>query len=66
MTLARRFYQRPTEQVAHDLIGKVLVRSVSGRRLAGVIVETEAYGQADDSASRACSSSRPTTVTKSQ
>jgi DNA-3-methyladenine glycosylase len=54
VTLARRFYQRPTEQVARDLIGKVLVRSVSGRRLAGVIVETEAYGHADDPASHAC------------
>jgi DNA-3-methyladenine glycosylase len=32
----------------------VLVRSVSGRRLAGVIVETEAYGHADDPASHAC------------
>lgn len=54
MTLARRFYQRPTVQVAKDLIGKMLVRSVSGRRLAGVIVETEAYGHADDPASHAC------------
>lgn len=54
MTLARRFYQRPTVQVAKDLIGKMLVRNVSGRRLAGVIVETEAYGHADDPASHAC------------
>lgn len=53
MILARQFYQRPTVQVARDLIGKTLVRNVSGRRLAGVIVETEAYGHADDPASHA-------------
>lgn len=55
MTLARAFYQRPTPQVARDLVGKTLVRNVSGRRIAGVIVETEAYGHADDPASHACS-----------
>lgn len=54
MTLARKFYQRPTEQVARDLIGKVLVRNISGKRIAGIIVETEAYGHAGDPASHAC------------
>ncbi len=54
MTLARSFYQRSTAQVARDLVGKVLVRNVSGRRIAGVIVETEAYGHVDDPASHAC------------
>jgi DNA-3-methyladenine glycosylase len=54
MILARSFYQRPTAEVAKDLIGKVLVRSLNGRRLSGVIVETEAYGHADDPASHAC------------
>jgi DNA-3-methyladenine glycosylase len=39
--------------VARDLVGKVLARNVSGRRLAGIIVETEAYGYADDPASHA-------------
>lgn len=53
MILSRSFYQRPTAQVARDLVGKVLVRTVYGRRLAGVIVETEAYGHADDLASHA-------------
>lgn len=51
------FYNRPTEQVARDLVGKVLVRTVisGGRRfrLSGVIVETEAYGHGDDPASHA-------------
>ncbi|AIC14424.1 DNA-3-methyladenine glycosylase [Nitrososphaera viennensis] len=54
MTLARSFYQRPTAEVARDLIGKVLVRSLNSHRLSGVIVETEAYGHADDPASHAC------------
>ena len=53
------FYQRPTEVVARDLIGKKLVRIMrdNGKefRLAGIIVETEAYGCTDDPASHAYS-----------
>lgn len=52
------FYRRPTEVVARDLVGKKLVRTIreNGRifRLAGIIVETEAYGYSDDPASHAC------------
>jgi DNA-3-methyladenine glycosylase len=52
------FYRRPTEVVARDLVGKRLVRILrkNGRafRLAGTIVETEAYGYSDDPASHAC------------
>jgi DNA-3-methyladenine glycosylase len=51
------FYQRPTEVVARDLIGKKLVRIImdNGKqfKLAGIIVETEAYGGNDDPASHA-------------
>jgi DNA-3-methyladenine glycosylase len=51
------FYQRPTEIVARDLIGKKLVRIIAKNRgqfrLAGIIVETEAYGCSDDLASHA-------------
>ena len=43
MKLKRQFFQRPTLEVARNLIGKVLVRRVRGRNLAGKIVETEAY-----------------------
>jgi DNA-3-methyladenine glycosylase len=52
------FYQRRTEEVARDLVGMVLARTISRgskkHRLAGVIVETEAYGHAGDEASHAC------------
>ena len=46
--LAREFYQRPTLQVARDLLGARLVRLEDGTRLAGIITETEAYIGVDD------------------
>jgi DNA-3-methyladenine glycosylase len=49
--LPRTFYDRPTLDVARDLIGKVLVhrgRGVRGVLTSGVIVEVEAYiGESD-------------------
>ena len=46
--LSSRFYARPTLDVARDLIGKVLAHTVRGRRVSGIIVETEAYiGESD-------------------
>src|SRR5438309_628971 len=44
------FYQRSTEKVARDLLGKRLVRVDQGQRLSGLIVETEAYLGIDDAA----------------
>jgi len=46
--LARNFFICPAPQVAPALIGKRLVRLQNGKRLAGIITETEAYqGQND-------------------
>lgn len=51
--LGKEFYERDTETVAKDLLGKILVRRLGDELLAGIIVETEAYFGADDPASRA-------------
>lgn len=37
------FYQRDTTLVARELLGKRLVHIVNGKRLSGIITETEAY-----------------------
>jgi len=59
--LDRGFYDRPTLKVASDLIGKVLVRRLNGRNLAGKIVETEAYIGPSDLASHAFRGKTPRT-----
>jgi len=51
MILLRKFYMNDTKQVAKDLLGKMLVRKIGNRVLAGVIIETEAYKGKNDSAS---------------
>ncbi|MGE3492163.1 MAG: DNA-3-methyladenine glycosylase [Vicinamibacterales bacterium] len=53
MILPVGFYERPTLDVAHDLIGKVLVHRSAEGVTRGMIVEAEAYIGEDDPACHA-------------
>ncbi|MBN2169961.1 MAG: DNA-3-methyladenine glycosylase [Candidatus Krumholzibacteriota bacterium] len=57
--LGPEFFDRPVLAVARDLLGRVLVRRWRGRRLAGRIVETEAYAGDGDAASHAARGPTP-------
>ena len=47
-SLPQSFYARSARQVAAELLGKRLVRLLDGKRVSGIIVETEAYCDADE------------------
>ncbi|MFX1454734.1 MAG: DNA-3-methyladenine glycosylase [Promethearchaeota archaeon] len=49
--LKRPFFNRNTERVARDLLGKLLVRETDFGRIVGEIIEVEAYLGPDDKAS---------------
>ncbi|MBN1955095.1 MAG: DNA-3-methyladenine glycosylase [Anaerolineae bacterium] len=51
--LEREFFARHTLTVSRELLGQRLVRRLDGQRLAGRIVEVEAYVGEDDQASHA-------------
>ena len=53
MILKKSFYERETVTVAKELVGKTIVRRFHGKKLTGIITETEAYRGKDDPASHA-------------
>jgi DNA-3-methyladenine glycosylase len=60
--LARTFYDRPTLIVARELLGKRLVRVLDSRRLAGTIIEAEAYIGEEDLGCHAKAGKTPRTA----
>src|SRR5436853_6771020 len=60
--IPRSFYSRSTLDVASELLGKVLVRRLKRRNLAGKIVETEAYVGPHDLACHASKGHTPRTA----
>jgi len=62
MIVPRKFYGRPTLRVARELIGARLVRMLHGKRLSGLITETEAYVGETDLGSHAKAGRTPRTL----
>ena len=54
MKLNQKFFERDAETVARELLGKTIHRAINGKILKAKIVETEAYFDEKDPASRAC------------
>ena len=51
--LTQQFFERPTRDVAKQLLGKFLVRKKGGKIIAAMITEVEAYVGPEDKASHA-------------
>lgn len=62
MIFSRDFYNRPTLTVARELIGTRLVRILEGKKLVGLIAETEAYISGKDLACHAKAGLTPRTA----
>ena len=60
--IERSFYDRPALEVARDLLGCRLVRQLDGVRMAGLIMETEAYQGEDDLGCHAAAGRTPRTA----
>ena len=60
--IARDFYARSALEVARDLLACRLVRQLDGVRLAGLIMETEAYQGEDDLGCHAAAGRTPRTA----
>ncbi len=48
MILNQSFFNRPTQVVARELLGKKLVRIIENQKISGIIIETEAYSGESD------------------
>ncbi|MFA5076184.1 MAG: DNA-3-methyladenine glycosylase [Patescibacteria group bacterium] len=59
--LQTSFYNRPTRQVAQDLLGKIIIRQIGRKKYYGLITETEAYCGPQDQASHASKGRTPRT-----
>jgi DNA-3-methyladenine glycosylase len=52
--IIKGFFTRSPEIVAKKLLGKILIRNLGNKKIKARIVETEAYFDSSDPASRAC------------
>ncbi|MFA5021877.1 MAG: DNA-3-methyladenine glycosylase [Patescibacteria group bacterium] len=59
MRLPQNFYNQSTRQVAQQLLGKFIVSTINGKKIIGIITETEAYVGLNDKASHASRGKTP-------